>query len=68
MENNLACNGGGLLPPRLSLSSEFTLPTAVIHTGRITEIEEEMGRLRDAGIIDAGTVQQVQLIKACNDD
>ncbi len=32
-------------------------PTVVLYRGRITEIEEKMGRWRDAGRIVAGTVR-----------
>jgi len=43
---------------RLGLSSELTPPPiTVLRRGRIREIEEEMGRRRDAGRIVAGMTQ-----------
>jgi len=43
--------------PRLGSSSELNPPITVLHRGRIREIEEEMGRRRDAGRIVAGMTQ-----------
>ncbi len=41
--------------PTLSLSSKFNAPPK-LHRGRVTEIEEEMGRWRGGGRIVTGTL------------
>lgn len=52
----------GSLNPRLSLSTEFNPPLWYNLEGEETGIEVEMGRWRDAGRIDAGTIQRELLI------
>ncbi len=50
------------------MNCEFNPPTVVLHRGKITEIEEEMWRWRNAGRL--GTVAPVGgtvLLYACND-
>jgi len=52
----LAVLEGGL-NPKLGSSSELNPPITVLHRGRIREVEEEMGKRRDAGRIVAGMTQ-----------